>query len=128
MINLTGRPVPKKNNGRIVRCGGKWPKVLPSAAFCKYQDDCLNQLANCHENYEGYLWVKAEYWLPDKKWWPDLGNLINGTHDILQKAGIYKNDKAIVSVDGSRIVGLSKKNPRAEITITPVEYELEVEE
>ena len=127
MIVLKGRPVSKKNNARIVRFGGH-PGIVPSKAFCEYEVDCLEQLASCTERYKGYLHVKAEYWLPNYKWYPDLCNLLNATHDILEKAGIYENDRFIVNIDGSRIVGLSKKNPRAEITITTVDYELEVEE
>lgn len=124
---MYGRPITKKNSPRIVKYGG-FPKVIPSKAFCTYQDDCLIQLAKCTEKYEGKVHVICRYWLPDRKWFPDFVNLLSASHDILEKAGILDNDKNIVSVDGSKIVGFSKNNPRAEITIIPVEHEFEVEE
>ena len=72
--------------------------------------------------------VTCRYWLPNKQWFPDLVNLLSASHDILEKAGVLDNDKNIVDIDGSKIVGYSKHNPRAEITITPVEHEFEVEQ
>ena len=107
---------------------GKYPKVIPSKAFMTYQESCLCQLADCQERYEGKIHVICRYWLPDKKWFPDFVNLLSASHDILEKAGVIDNYKNIVSVDGSKIVGFSKKNPRSEITIIPVEHEFEVEE
>lgn len=116
MIILHGRPATKKNNGRIVT-RGKFPILLPSKAFEEYEKSCLVQLKSCKERYEGAILVKCEYWLPDKKWFPDLVNLLSASHDIIEKAGIIDNDRNIVSVDGSKIMGFDKANPRAEITI-----------
>lgn len=99
---------------------GKSPILLPSKAFVAYEAECLKQLKSCTERYEGAVEIKAEYWLPDKKWYPDLVNLLSATHDILEKAGVIDNDRNIISVDGSRIMGLDKANPRAEITIVPL--------
>jgi Holliday junction resolvase RusA-like endonuclease len=39
----------------------------------------------------------------------------------MEKAGIYNNDRDIASYDGSRIAGIDKENPRAEIFITEME-------
>jgi Holliday junction resolvase RusA-like endonuclease len=117
LITLYGRPATKKNNGRIVTIGN-FPKLLPSKAFVAYEKSCLEQLQNCQEQYEGAVWVKCEYWLPDKKWFPDLVNLLSATHDILEKAGVIDNDRNIILVDGSKIMGFDKTNPRAEVTIT----------
>lgn len=46
--------------------------------------------------------------------------LLQATSDILEKAGILENDRLIADYDGSRIVGLDKQNPRAEIEILRV--------
>jgi Holliday junction resolvase RusA-like endonuclease len=55
--------------------------------------------------------------MPDNRSKPDLNNLGAATADILEKAGIIENDRLIVSWDGSRIMGIDRENPRAEITI-----------
>jgi Holliday junction resolvase RusA-like endonuclease len=60
------------------------------------------------------------YWLPDKRWWPDLIGLLQATSDILEKSGILENDRLIDDYDGSRIMGLDKQNPRVEIEISEV--------
>jgi len=116
VIVLLGRPVPKKNNSRIVR-RGRFVSVIPSKAFVTYEESCLKQLKSYTEKHNGIMWVKCQYWLPDKRWYPDLVNLLSASHDILEKAGIIDNDRNIISVDGSQIMGFDKENPRAEITI-----------
>lgn len=58
--------------------------------------------------------------MPNRRSWPDLMGLLQATCDILESAGIIKNDRNVVSLDGSRIMGVDKKNPRAEIEIKEV--------
>ena len=121
-ITIPGRPVPKKNSAVMVASRSL---ILPSKAFRAYQKFCIGTARR-----PGWLmqWgniqftmpvnLKALYWLPDKRWWPDLLNLLAGTSDLLQEAGILEDDKLVASVDGSRIMGIEKNNSRAEITIT----------
>jgi Holliday junction resolvase RusA-like endonuclease len=73
-----------------------------------------------HINILAPVHVKALYWLPDKRWWPDLIGLLQGSADLLEKAGIIENDRQIESWDGSRIMGIDKNAPRAELTITEI--------
>lgn len=123
MIKLTllGRPATKKNSGRIVKCGN-FPKLLPSKAYTQYEANCLKQITGAHKGkIKGKCWVKALYWLPDRRWWPDLLGVEQATGDILQKAGVIANDKDIISWDGSRIAGIDKDNPRTEVEIREVE-------
>jgi len=116
-IVIPGRPVPKKNSPVIVR--GR-SVVLPSKSYQKYEKHCLRLLRSQKVRFTGLVHICALYYLPDRRWWPDLVGLEQATGDILEKAQIIKNDKYIVSWDGSRIVGLDKKNPRAEITIREI--------
>jgi Holliday junction resolvase RusA-like endonuclease len=116
-IILPGRPVPKKNHGRIVRRGAR-PKLLPSEAYERYETECLWRLKTYRgPRFSGPVHLRARYWLPNRKWWPDLAGLIQATQDILQAAEILDDDKHVVLLDGSEIAGLDKANPRAEITI-----------
>lgn len=116
---IPGRPATKKNSSRIVRAG-KFSKVLPSEAFERYEQVALWYLMRHKERFVEPVQVCCLYWLPDKRWWPDLIGLLQATSDILEKAGILENDRLIDNYDGSRIVGLDKQNPRAEIEITEV--------
>ena len=119
-IIIPGRPVPAKNHPVMVRPG----LLLPSKPYRQYRDFCLGkgkrpgwlaQYGNIH--FPGPVALCARYWLPDKRWWPDLVGLLQATSDILQAAGLIDNDRNIISYDGSRIMGLDKANPRVEITI-----------
>lgn len=98
---LTGRPITKKGHQQIVtnRKTGR-PFVIQSAAYRKYEEDCLKQLmAYRGEMITGDVWVKALYHMPDRRQ-PDLLNLEEATADILEKARVIANDKFIVTSGG----------------------------
>ena len=120
-IVIPGR-APTKKNSQVMIKGRNL--ILPSKSYREYYAFCigtktrpgfLTQYGNIQ--FEGHVHVCARYWLPDKRWMPDLVGLLQATGDILEAAGLIVNDRLIVSWDGSRIVGLDKESPRAEITI-----------
>ena len=119
---LPGRPITKKNHQRIIRKGSGRPSLISSKQYLSYEEACLWEL----KSYEGprfknkKLKVKCLYWMPNYRSWPDLIGLMQSTWDILEKAGIIDNDRNIVSPDGSRIVGVDKENPRAEVYICEI--------
>jgi Holliday junction resolvase RusA-like endonuclease len=128
-ITIPGKPICKKNNPRVFcingckgwRRGVPQPKklVLPSEEYELYEKYCVNYLLNYGNiQYTEPVQVTCLYWFPNRRSRPDLGNLLAATSDILERAGILENDRLITSYDGSRIVGIDKDNPRAEITIT----------
>lgn len=114
---IPGRPATKKNSNRL-GFAGKRRVILPSEAFERYQADALWHLKKYQDRYTCPVQVTCLYWLPDRRWWPDLVGLLQATSDILQESGILEDDKLIANYDGSRIVGLDKQNPRVEIEIT----------
>ncbi len=120
-IILPGRPYTKKNSQQIYRnkYTGK-PRIAQSEQYQEYEERCLWYLKQYKERFEEPVEVTVLYWMPDKRSWPDLLGLEQATADILQKAGIIDNDRNIVSWDGSRIVGVDKKRPRAEVEIREV--------
>ncbi len=123
MITLSGRPITKKNSQRILVNGttGK-PFVDQSPQYKQYEEECLWRLLSFRApHYGGKLIMTARYWMPDRRSWPDLFSLLQSTADILQKAHIIENDRDIVRVDGSEIVGVDKENPRVEIEIIEME-------
>jgi crossover junction endodeoxyribonuclease rusA superfamily len=112
----------KKNSSRVVYAG-KYPKVLPSKAYSDYENLALQQLQFYRKRFYvgGPVHVRCRYYMPDKRSWPDLVGLLQATSDVLTKAKIIDDDKWIVHYDGSRIVGVDKAEPRAEIEIIPIE-------
>jgi len=120
-ITLYGKPITKKNSMQIISCGGR-PRLIQSKAYREYEKLCLAQFPSWG-NIVGMcstpIQVTCLYYLKDKRK-TDLTNLLAATHDILQKAEIIEDDALIVSLDGSRIVGVDKDNPRVEIEIKAV--------
>ena len=125
-LTITGRPITKKNNQRILKnfkTGRRF--IAPSEQFGEYQEMSLWKLKNQYygEPVEIPVNVKCLYYMPTRGR-VDLSNLMESTHDILVKAQILKDDnsKIIVSVDGSRVL-YDKDNPRVEIEIERLELE-----
>jgi Holliday junction resolvase RusA-like endonuclease len=117
-ITLLGKPITKKNSMRIISCGGR-PRLIQSKAYLAYEEDCLKQLCGGWIPVNVPIEASCKYYLKDKRK-TDLTNLLAATHDILQKSGIITDDALIVSLDGSRIMGVDKGNPRVEIIIRAV--------
>jgi Holliday junction resolvase RusA-like endonuclease len=123
-IVIYGQPITSKNSINLVDIGKQCPCCrrkaksipLPSTAFKRYEKAAKEQLRLYSGKYIGPVEVSCKYWLQTARE-PDLTNLMEATHDILEHAGIIDNDKNIKSVDGSRIMGKDATNPRVEITI-----------
>ncbi|NPV80814.1 MAG: RusA family crossover junction endodeoxyribonuclease [Firmicutes bacterium] len=121
-IVIPGRPVTKKNHQQVWqnRKSGK-RFVVPSKAYKEYEESALRELrAYQGPRFSGPVRVTAQYYMPDRRSWPDLVGLMQATHDILQAAGIIANDRDIVCVDGSLIAGVDPKRPRVVIEIEEV--------
>lgn len=122
-IILYGQPITKKNSQQII-IAGKRPCIIPSKAFKIYEKAARAQLATAsREPITTPVHVKTLYYLATART-PDLCNLMAATHDILEHCGIIANDEQIKSVDGSRIMGKDADNPRAEITLQPMEDDI----
>lgn len=119
---IYGPPASKKNSMQIVqnKATGRW-FITQHTRYKKYERDALRQLLR-HGNlkFDTPVRVVCEYYVSDRRR-RDLVNLLAATHDILEKSAIIKNDDLIVSVNGSRIVGVDKQAPRVEITISETE-------
>lgn len=113
---IPGQPVTKKNS-QVVRCIGGKPVVIQSKAYRRYEKTALEALKDYQgPRFSGAVEITAHYWLKNNRR-PDLNNLLGGTSDILEKAGVIRNDRDIVSWNGSRIKGVNPLNPRTEIII-----------
>jgi Holliday junction resolvase RusA-like endonuclease len=115
-IIITGRPITKKNSGRIIPAG-RAHRIIPSKAFKDYETQALWQLKACKQRFSGAVSCQCLYYMPNKASWPDLIGLLQATSDILEAAGIIDNDRNITDYDGSKIVGVDKDNPRTEVIL-----------
>jgi Holliday junction resolvase RusA-like endonuclease len=125
-ITIPGQPRPKKNNQVMVKGRNL---LLQSKPWREYEKFCIGtkrkpgwlmQWGNVC--YREPVQMTCLYWRQDRR--PtDLLNLLAGTSDLLEKAGIISNDRLVVSVDGSRIMGVDRAAPRVEIEIRPLRDE-----
>nr|DAG29460.1 MAG TPA: Endodeoxyribonuclease RusA [Caudoviricetes sp.] len=117
-IVFTGRPITKKNHGRILMAGGR-RIFTPSKQYKAYEDACGWQLKSQWNGrpVEEAVSVMAKYYLPNRKSWPDLLGLEQATADILQHWGVLGDDGYIQDWDGSCIEGIDPEGPRVEIMI-----------
>ena len=114
-INIPGRPITKKNHGRVIVRNGRRYHV-PSKAYEAYENFCLGWLLQWRQyHFSGPVVVQAHYYMPNRRSWPDLVGLQQATGDILEAAKIIANDRNIVSWGDTRIMGVDKDSPRVEL-------------
>ena len=145
VLTIMGNPATKKNSPIVVR--GR-AAVLPSKAYRRYEQEFHRQLSVMKElsHFSGPVHLKAEYYLENRAHYPDLNGLIQATQDILsdefgtvldretgkrkrqkRRRWVLEDDRIVKSLDGCRIAGIDKTNPRVEITIEAMELNLETE-
>jgi hypothetical protein len=127
-------PRTKKTSNRIIRIPGKngskgFTKVLPSKAFCDWQDAALKEVIQtkftlmrrgvhlpitCGVQIRALVFREAAI--------GDAVGFYQAIGDFLQEAGILANDRQIVHFDGSRLLKDALR-PRVEIEIFQVEPE-----
>ena len=121
IIPLPGIPRTKKNSQRIIEKNGK-KAVLPSKAYEKYCNACLNYLHRCklpkdRLPIDEAVNVQVLYYMPNHRR-VDLVNLLEATNDILVAARILKDDNSeiVAGHDGSRVL-VDEHYPRAVVYI-----------
>ena len=142
-FTIPGHPATKKNSPVLVR--GR-AVVLPSKAYKAYEKLFRKELRRIETekgglpHFGGPVQLTAKYFLRDKRAYPDLNGLIQATQDIisdehayvdhhktLKRRWLLEDDRLVKSLDGTRIAGIDKDNPRAEILIEPMEVDMERE-
>jgi len=148
VLTIMGNPATKKNSPIVVR--GR-AAVLPSKAYRRYEQEFHRQLSVIKEqnglsHFSGPVHLRAEYYLENRAHYPDLNGLIQATQDILsdefgtvldretgkrkrqkRRRWVLEDDRIVKSLDGCRIAGIDKTNPRVEITIEAMELNPETE-
>lgn len=118
-FTIDGRPMTKKNSMTKTRYG-----LIQSKQYRDYEKMALCQLMT--QKPRGFRAIacaarmNVEYYMSNRKGWPDLFGLIQATADILEKAGIVEDDGYIADAACSCIAGVDPVWPRAEIKIIPM--------
>jgi len=118
---ITGNPCSSKNAIRsgITKQGRNYTYTKKNIK--DYKDNGLKELKEQMNNYDisypitDYVEVSFKFYVKDLRK-RDLVNLCQMPCDLLQNSGIISNDYLIISLDGSRIVGVDAE-PRTEIEI-----------
>lgn len=116
---IQGRPMTKKNSMTKTRYG-----LIQSKQYRDYEKMALCQLMiQKPRNFRTIacaVRMNVEYYMPNRKGWPDLFGLVQATADILESAGIIEDDGYIAEMGGSMIAGIDAEDPRVEITVSEI--------
>jgi Holliday junction resolvase RusA-like endonuclease len=105
-LTIPGRCMVLKNNKRIFGGGrGRKKIVLPSRQYTLWEKNAvasvLGQLKSISRNATTPLPINFEvemrwrFYFANRQGQADLSNLVEGPQDVLQKAGVLKNDKLV---------------------------------
>lgn len=118
-FTIDGRPMTKKNSMTKTRYG-----LIQSKQYRDYEKMALGQLMTqkprSFRTIACAARMNVEYYMPNRKGWPDLFGLVQATADILEKANILEDDGYIADVAFSCIAGVDPVWPRAEIKVIPM--------
>ena len=111
----------KKNSKRIVMAG-KYPKLLPSKAYVRWEEAFRQELKlACYQKRikptDKPVHVQAVFYYKGRE--PDLSGCMESLADACEGI-LWENDGQIVSWDGTRKVH-DKRNPRVEFSFEVVE-------
>jgi Holliday junction resolvase RusA-like endonuclease len=118
---IYGSPRTKKTSNRIVRVGGR-PLILPSEAHEEWYARAFPQARyafvmhrkRCALPLAEPVNVRALFFRDARR--GDTTGYYQALADLLERAGILKNDKFIASWDGSRLL-VDRDNPRIEVVM-----------
>lgn len=125
-ITIPGEPRTKKNSQQILinHATGK-PFIMPSKEYRAYSKHCALFLPKLKEPISEPVNIKCVFYRSTRRR-VDLVNLLECVADILTENHIISDDNRNVmyAVDGSRVYW-DKASPRVEITIEPINEEIE---
>lgn len=125
---IVGCPRTKKTSNRIVRIrrkgkGSEFTKILPSKAFCEWQDASVPVIRAAmrgagKETIRGIeVNCRALFYRDALR--GDAVGYYQGLADLLETAGVVESDALIVSWDGSRML-IDREKPRVEVLLEEV--------
>ena len=112
-LTFYGAPRTKKTHNQLRMSGGRL-KVIPSAAWMRWRDECLKQVHPWMRLRDQAYNVSADFYR--ERATGDAVGFYTGLADVLEEAGIVSNDRFLVSWEGSRLL-VDREHPRTEITL-----------
>lgn len=113
---IKGQVYSKSNQRKFAIIRGH-PRVIKSKNSLDYEEIALWQLKlqlRDHVMFEKPCVLSATVWYPDRRQDLDISLIL----DILQKAGVYKNDRLVEEMHLYRKI--DRVNPRAVIEVTEI--------
>lgn len=110
---LMGQPFSKANSRRLVNFGGR-PRFIKSEKALQYEEEALWQLKIVMRGLETFttpVGVLITIHYPDRRQDLDPSLIL----DIMQKAGVYTNDRLVEEMHLFRKI--DKLKPRSEVSI-----------
>lgn len=144
-ITVYGQPATKKNSSVMI---ARRAAILPSKAYREYAEVFRLHLMKARNlpHFLGPVALEVKYYLKNRAHYPDLNGLIQATQDLisdeyalipdiatgkckkqLARKWLLADDRLVKSLDGCRIAGIDKENPRAEITLRALDVDLKTE-
>lgn len=144
-ITVYGQPATKKNSSVMI---ARRAAILPSKAYREYAEVFRLHLMKARNlpHFLGPVALEVKYYLKNRAHYPDLNGLIQTTQDLisdeyvlmpdkatgkhkkqLAKKWLLADDRLVKSLDGCRIAGIDKENPRAEITLRALDVDMKTE-
>ncbi len=102
-INITGRPIVKKNRMQIVYAGGR-PRPIPSKAYKRFENDAIPQIIEqtLGKKFRGSIELDVKFYIKGK-YHVDLDNLISSICDVLQASGTIVDDDLITAITATKV-------------------------
>lgn len=100
---IPGRPIVKKNTQRVYGVG-KSRRAVYSSKYLRWRDIALLEMRKAWDSFdpiEVKVNAKMVFCFKNMRSEPDLSNLYEGPQDVLQMAGVLKDDRLIYSHNGS---------------------------
>lgn len=119
-FTIEDRPASKKNGKEMLRIKGK-PKFVENARYQRWERSAIEQLGKFYTAEpitEPVRMSLVIYEHPMQR--GDLAGIFQGVCDMLQKAGVLKNDR-LVRGSGTMDILRDRDRPRIEITLTNFE-------
>lgn len=117
VLVIDGQTFSKANSRRLVTTGGRTRSIKPAKALA-YEEAALWQLKKqlgYHRPFSRPVAVEMTIYYPSRRQDLDPSLIL----DIMQKAGVYENDRLVEEMHLWRM--LDKAKPRAEISVWELE-------
>jgi Holliday junction resolvase RusA-like endonuclease len=126
-IIIPGQTRAKKNSMMVIRLGNRY-SIKSSKIYTEWAKKALKHLSiEQYNKWEGgYPITLSFFFYRENKRKFDYGNMIEGTQDILQQAGIIEDDDMNHVIPVILGWAIDKNNPRTEIWLhstTPPSYQ-----